>query len=92
MDKEQVQKWKLYDKIVARAEKLRGQKWKGFVRLSFLMDIEFVDKVFHMRLQDWIEADNANFEHDWNGIQAHLDRQNHRFVGNFTPRFAEGGM
>lgn len=92
MDKEQVQKWKLYDKIVARAEAQMGRKYAGLSRLSLLMDIELADQKFHLRLKDWLESDELNFTHDWNGIHNHIDRQKKVFDKTFVPRFAEGGM
>lgn len=90
MTNKQVQRWELYNKIVERYEKQTGHNPKGMKRLSLLMDIETADQKFHLRLQEWLEADDWNFAHDWNGIHTNLNRQTKTFENNFIPRFAEG--
>lgn len=92
MNNEQVQRWELYDKIVGRAENMMGVKYVDVSRLSLLMDIELADQKFHLCLQDWLEADEENFVHDYNGIHNHIDRQTKTFDKHFIPRFAKGGI
>lgn len=92
MDKEQMQRWELYNKIVGRAENIMGRNLSGLNRLSLLMDVELADHRFHLRLQDWLDSDDRNFAHDWVGIQKNIDRQKKLFDKTFVPRFAEGGM
>ena len=38
------------------------------------MDIESADKKFNMRLDDWLQADDFNFAHDYCGIQNNIKR------------------
>lgn len=41
-----------------------------------------------MRLQELLEADDFNFNHDVFGIRRHLDRQTGQLRNFFVPRFA----
>lgn len=74
----------MYLKIVERAEKL-GINFIS--RLTALMDIEFADKKFNLRLEEFLNADEYNFTHDFVGIQNNIDRTTKEF-GFFVPRFA----
>ena len=74
----------MYLKIVERAEKLNI----NFIsKLTSLMDIENADKTFNLRLEDFLNADDNNFTHDFVGIQLNIDRSTKEF-GFFVPRFA----
>ena len=56
-----------------------------------MMDIESADIKFNLRLDDWLEADNFNFTHDFIGIRDSIDRNNGfpaKDFGSFVPRFA----
>lgn len=56
-----------------------------------MMDIESADKKFHLRLADWLNADDFNFMHDFYGIRNNIDRKNGfpaTDFGLFVPRFA----
>ena len=59
-------------------------------RLSLLMDIESADKVFNLRLEDWLSADDFNFAHDLYGIMNNIVRDEFpaKNFGLFVPRFA----
>lgn len=59
-------------------------------RLSLLMDIESADKVFNLRLEDWLAADDFNFAHDLYGIMNNINRTEFpaKDFGFFVPRFA----
>ena len=78
----------LYVKICERAESLGICKSS---RHSAIMDVESADEHFNMRLQEWIEADDFNFAHDFVGIQNNIVRD--KFPSTefdcFVPRFAE---
>ena len=55
-----------------------------------MMDIESADKKFNLRLDDWFEADDFNFVHDFCGIRDNIVRdkfQSDNF-GFFVPRYA----
>jgi hypothetical protein len=56
-----------------------------------MMDIESADIKFNLRLDDWLEADDFNFAHDFLGIKNNIDRGNGfpaKDFGLFVPRFA----
>lgn len=56
-----------------------------------MMDIESADKRFCLRLDDWLNADNFNFMHDFYGIRNNINRENGfpaTDFGLFIPRFA----
>ena len=75
-------------KIVERAENMGigiGD------RITRIMDIEFADKEFHLRLDEFLNADEENFCHDFCGIQAHMDRKACKMSDLFVPRFAGYG-
>lgn len=59
-------------------------------RMGALMDIESADKKFNMRLDDWLQADDFNFAHDYCGIQNNIKRGEFPATdfGFFLPRFA----
>ena len=75
-----------YVKIAERAEKI------GYTvpRWSLLMDLESADLKFHLRLDDWLNADDFNFTHDLNGIIKNIDKSRYPATdfGTFVPRFA----
>ena len=80
-------KMELYVKICDRAAE------RGYAgdRLSLLMDIESADKVFNLRLEELLMADNANFVHDIQGIVDNINRADGfpaKDFGLFVPRFA----
>ena len=81
MEKERYLK---YVKICERAERMKIDTGD---RMGALMDIESADKKFNMRLDDWLQADDFNFAHDYCGIQNNKTR---RVSGNgfriFSPK------
>ena len=81
-DKERFMK---YVAICERAEELGIYNGE---RITLLMDIENADKVFNLRLEDWLNADNFNFAHDIHGIVNNIDRsKNPVEFHHFLPRF-----
>ena len=68
MEKERYLK---YVKICERAERMKIDTGD---RMGALMDIESADKKFNMRLDDWLQADDFNFAHDYCGIQNNIKR------------------
>ncbi|WP_455618853.1 DUF6874 family protein [Eisenbergiella sp.] len=81
------ERYEMYVKICDRAEKegiSRGD------RLGALMDIESADRVFNLRLTEWLNADKFNFAHDYCGIQNTIVREEFPAIdfGMFVPRFA----
>lgn len=72
-------------KIVERSERMGI----GFGdRVTRIMDIDNADKQFSLRLDDFLNADDLNFVHDFCGIQNHMDREQCKCVDLFVPRFA----
>lgn len=56
-----------------------------------MMDIESADIKFNLRLDDWFDADDFNFAHDFIGIKDNINRENGfpaTDFGLFIPRFA----
>lgn len=84
MEKERYLK---YVKICERAERMKIDTGD---RMGALMDIESADKKFNMRLDDWLQADDFNFAHDYCGIQNNIKRGEFPATdfGFFLPRFA----
>lgn len=52
------------------------------------MDVNLAADHFNMKLNEWAEADDFNFAHDFVGIQNHIDRITKTFDNRFLPRFA----
>ena len=80
------ERFMMYVKIAQRAEGM--DLYKG-ERFTFLMDIENADKVFNLRLEDLLNADDGNFAHDVVGIVNNIDRNNPTDFNLFVPRYAE---
>lgn len=57
-------------------------------RITEILDVENADKQFHLRLADWLAADDTNFAHDFAGIQANMNRTTCKVENFFVPRFA----
>lgn len=79
-----------YLKYVAICERAERMGIRQGNRMSALMDIESADKKFNLRLDDWLNADDFNFAHDFSGIQNHIERGAFPATdfGLFIPRFA----
>ena len=53
------------------------------------LDITNAAKYWHMRLEEWLNADDFNFSHDIVGIYENIVRQYPvEFTNYFVPRFA----
>lgn len=76
-----------YVKICERAEKMGIRQGD---RMGAMMDIESADKKFNLRLDEWLNADDFNFAHDFCGIQSNIQRECFPATdfGLFVPRFA----
>ena len=81
----QKEKYDLYLKICLRAEELDIGVGD---RLTKMMDVELADNEWGLRLEDWLNADNLNFAHDFVGIQSHINRETKTFASTWLPRFA----
>lgn len=79
-----------YMKYVKIAERAESEGLYTGDRLNLLMDIESADKTFHLRLDDWLNADKFNFAHDLCGIMQNIVRDEFpaKDFGYFVPRFA----
>lgn len=84
MDKER------YQKYVEIAKRTENENLYSGERISLLMDIENADQKFHLRLDDWLKADEFNFTHDLYGIMNNINRTEFPAIdfGLFIPRFA----
>lgn len=56
-------------------------------KLNLIMDIEATHISRPLRLKELLEADDANFFHDINGIMRFIDRDTGELTGCFSPRF-----
>lgn len=79
----------LLDAIYLRAKELRIVHPQD-CKTDVLMDLISADKCFNMRLDDWLDADDFNFSHDFIGISNNINRNEYPSVdfGFFVPRFA----
>lgn len=76
-----------YGAICARARAMGIMQGDA---IGAIMDIDSADQRFNLRLDEFLEADDFNFAHDFIGIQENIVRG--RFpatdFGYFVPRFA----
>lgn len=76
-----------YGAICARAKAMGIMQGDA---IGAIMDIDSADQRFNLRLDEFLEADDFNFAHDFIGIQENIVRG--RFpatdFGYFVPRFA----
>ncbi len=79
------QEFDLIFQIVIRAQKM-GIPIGDHV--TQMMDIDHAHKQFALRLEDWLNANNFDFAHDFCGIQRHMNRTTGKVEGFFLPRFA----
>ena len=79
------EKFMTYVKIAQRAE---GMGIYMGERFTLLMDIENADKVFNLRLEDWLNANDFDFAHDIIGITNNINRNNPTDFNLFVPRYA----
>lgn len=84
------EKMEKYLDICVRAEKMGLVQHDDFDRISHIMDVESADLKFNLRLQEWLEADDFNFAHDFIGIFKNIVRGTFPATdfGLFVPRFA----
>ena len=80
------EKFMMYVKLAQRAE---GMGIYNGERINLLMDIENADKAFNLRLEELLDADDANFVHDIVGIVNNINRSNPTDFNFFVPRYAE---
>lgn len=79
-----------HQKYVEIAKRAENEGLYSGERISLLMDIESADQIFHLRLDDWLEANEFNFAHDLYGIMNNINRTEFpaKDFGLFVPRFA----
>ena len=80
-----------YAKICGRAEEMGIQQGS---RMTAMMDIESADIKFNMGLDEWLNADDPDFAHDFCGIQGNVQRGYFPATdfGMFVPRFARQNL
>lgn len=57
-------------------------------RITQFMDIENAAIQFNMRLEEMADAPDADFAHDFIGIQDNINRETGKVEGLFVPRYA----
>ena len=82
------EEYRLISKIAARvqAELLYGNT--GRLKIDIEMDLAAAHEDVGLDLQKLLDADDANFGHDINGIARHLNRETRKLEGCFLPRCA----
>lgn len=79
------QEFEIIHKIVVRAQ---AMDIAILDTTSQMMDIEHAHRQFNLRLEEFLNADDFNFAHDFCGIQRHIDRTTGKVGDFFLPRFA----
>lgn len=74
-----------YVEVAKRAENMGLYTGERF---PLLIDIEYADKAFNLRIEDWLNADDFNFAHDLIGIVNNINRNSPTDFNLFVPRFA----
>ena len=77
--KTEQERFTMISRCLDRYERLIAQSKD---RMQAFMDIDFS----HVNVWSLINFDNANFEHDMNGIFRHIDRENKCLKDGFIPR------
>lgn len=77
-----------YEVILKIADRAVEKDLQLFDKLSLVMDLEFANNKFDLRLEELLNADDEDFIHDIQGIQNHIDREKEKWAGIFEPRFA----
>ncbi len=85
MEPKTKEKYDLYLAIVKRAQAMGIAQGE---QLCQMMDVDAADTQHHLRLADWLAADDFNFAHDFCGIQNTMNRKTGKTEGFFLPRFA----
>ena len=78
--------------IMQIAERADKKDLLMFDRLSLIMDLEAAHNEIGLKLNDLLNADEANFAHDIIGIQRNIDRRTKTIVNCFLPRFSKGAV
>ena len=58
-------------------------------RTALTMDISATHRLCPLKLQELLDADDFNFNHDLLGIRRHLNRETGELEDFFLPRFAQ---
>lgn len=78
-----IQDMRLISKITKRAV----NQLTGVNHLSTMMDLEAVHTTTPLRLQELLDTDSFNFEHDICGIAYNLNRETKELENCFVPRY-----
>lgn len=57
-------------------------------RTTQAIDLMNAEEQFHLDWEDWLNAEDFDFAHDFIGIQNHMNRETMRCEDFFVPRFA----
>ena len=85
MDEETKKTLDLCLKIVKRAQAMgiaRGSQ------MTQMMDLDAANRQFKLRLEEFANADDFGFSHDFCQIQQYMNRETGMIEGVFVPRFA----
>lgn len=74
------------EKICKRAQALGIAQGE---QMTQMMDLQHAHEQFALRLNEFLDAPDFDFEHDFIGIQNNIDRKHGGKIGNcFVPRYA----
>ena len=79
--------FKIRDRAVDKCKQL-DREMSDEERRELLMDLCAAHASNPLRLEELLNADDANFTHDVFGIRRHMDRDTGKLGGCFSPRFS----
>jgi hypothetical protein len=74
-------------KIARRAVATAKNNDIQYDQMTAVMDLEYVHSINPLRLNDLLNADDFNFNHDIFGIRGNLNRQTGKIENCFSPRY-----
>jgi len=77
-----------YDLMLAIYRRAFGLGLTPYHQITHMIDIDTANSQFHLRLNEWLKADDLNFSYDFCGICDNMNRTACKLEGQFVPRFA----
>lgn len=74
--------------LIEKISKRAVEENDRIMRVSIEMDLLLAHHIFKLRLEDLLNADKFNFNHDVYGIMNNVNRKAFWFENYFVPRYA----